>query len=147
MAYTPTVWVTGDVITAVKLNKAENGIAAASVAELPSVSDTDEGKVLTVDSSGDWVAAASHVVLSVTIDNEDTLHLGKSWDDLKGLSGIPVFAQFDISETDQNRYFLARLYADNGSYFAAFVSADANRQPAIVTFSAVTASAELVVVD
>ena len=30
MAYTPTVWAKGDVITAVKLNKAENGIAAAS---------------------------------------------------------------------------------------------------------------------
>ena len=29
MAYTPTVWATGDVITAAKLNKAENGIAAA----------------------------------------------------------------------------------------------------------------------
>lgn len=29
MAYTPTVWATGDVITAEKLNKAENGIAAA----------------------------------------------------------------------------------------------------------------------
>lgn len=30
MAYTPTVWETGDVITAEKLNKAENGIAAAA---------------------------------------------------------------------------------------------------------------------
>ena len=29
MAYTPTVWANGDVITATKLNKAENGIAAA----------------------------------------------------------------------------------------------------------------------
>ena len=29
MAYTPTVWATGDVITAEKLNKAEQGIAAA----------------------------------------------------------------------------------------------------------------------
>ena len=29
MAYTPTEWETGDVITAEKLNKAENGIAAA----------------------------------------------------------------------------------------------------------------------
>lgn len=29
MAYTPTVWATGDKITAEKLNKAENGIAAA----------------------------------------------------------------------------------------------------------------------
>lgn len=30
MAYTPTVWETGDVITAEKLNKAEQGIAEAS---------------------------------------------------------------------------------------------------------------------
>lgn len=30
MAYTPTVWETGDVITAEKLNKAEEGIADAS---------------------------------------------------------------------------------------------------------------------
>lgn len=30
MAYEPTVWVTGDVITAEKLNKAENGIAGAT---------------------------------------------------------------------------------------------------------------------
>lgn len=30
MAYIPTVWATGDVITAEKLNKAEEGIAAAS---------------------------------------------------------------------------------------------------------------------
>lgn len=29
MAYTPTVWETGDTITAVKLNKMENGIAGA----------------------------------------------------------------------------------------------------------------------
>lgn len=31
MAYTPTVWATGDTITAEKLNKAENGIAAANM--------------------------------------------------------------------------------------------------------------------
>lgn len=37
MAYTPTVWETGDIITAEKLNKAEEGIAAASVGELPIV--------------------------------------------------------------------------------------------------------------
>ena len=31
MAYVPTVWATGDVITAEKLNKAEEGIASASM--------------------------------------------------------------------------------------------------------------------
>ena len=34
MAYTPTVWETGDIITAEKLNKAENGIAANSVLDV-----------------------------------------------------------------------------------------------------------------
>ena len=41
MAYTKTVWVTGDVITAAKLNNAEDGIEAA------------QGFVIT----GEWVAA------------------------------------------------------------------------------------------
>ena len=57
MAYTPTEWATGDVITAEKLNKVEEGLAAASVDELPSVSDVDEGKVLKVDPLGEWAAS------------------------------------------------------------------------------------------
>lgn len=57
MAYNKTTWETGDVITAEKLNNAEEGIAAASIAELPSVEAADQGKVLTVDSSGEWDAA------------------------------------------------------------------------------------------
>lgn len=118
MAYTPTVWETGDTITAEKLNKAENGIAAAGP-----------------------------VVLSVTIDESDTLHLGKSWDDLMALSGVPVFAQIDISDTAQTRYFLSSLYVDNGAYKASFVSIDAMQSFAAATFSAESASAELVIPD
>lgn len=116
MAYTPTVWVTGDVITAVKLNKAENGIKAAYP-----------------------------VVLSVTIDDNNTIHLGKSWDDLMDLSGVPVFAQLDISATNQYRYFLARLYVDSETYYADFVSIDAMKNPSTQEFSAATASAEMTI--
>lgn len=118
MGYIPTEWQTGDVITAEKLNKAENGIAAAYP-----------------------------VVLTVTVDDQDTLHLGKSWDDLMDLSGVPVFAQIDISDTSQTRYFLSSLYVDNGAYKASFVGINANQSVAAATFSAASASAELVIVD
>ena len=50
MAYTPTVWANGDVITATKLNKAENGIAAAAAA-------SDALFVLNVDMAADGQSA------------------------------------------------------------------------------------------
>lgn len=55
MAYIPTEWETGDVITAAKLNNMEQGIEDAFVA--PAVTIADEGDVLTVNSSGEWAAA------------------------------------------------------------------------------------------
>ena len=54
MAYIPTEWETGDVITAAKLNNMEQGIEDAFVA--PAVTIADEGDVLTVNSSGEWAA-------------------------------------------------------------------------------------------
>lgn len=72
MAYTPTEWETGDVITAAKLNNMEQGIEDAFVA--PEVTAADQGKVLTVDSSGEWDAAAAQnapIVLEGVISTLD----------------------------------------------------------------------------
>ena len=41
MSYTPTNWQTGDVITAEKLNKLENGVSSASGEEIFTVTFTE----------------------------------------------------------------------------------------------------------
>ena len=55
MSYTKNTWKNGDTVTAAKLNNIEDGVAAASVAELPAVSGSDNGKALMV-SGGQWEA-------------------------------------------------------------------------------------------
>ena len=59
MSYTPTAWETGDLITADKMNKLEGGVQLANMPELPAVNASDSGKVLTVNTNGVWVPAAS----------------------------------------------------------------------------------------
>ena len=55
MSYSKTTWQTGDTVTAELLNHMEDGISSADAKELPAVSGSDNGKVLTV-SSGAWSA-------------------------------------------------------------------------------------------
>ena len=70
MAYTKQTWQTGDTVTSTKLNHMEDGIEAASVNELPAVTTTNNGNVLTVV-SGAWAAAQSQVP---TITPSDDIH-------------------------------------------------------------------------
>lgn len=71
MAYSPTEWQTGDIISAEKLNKLENGVANT----LPTVTSDDNGDVLTVV-EGAWAKAApsggtESFVVFYTIDRDD----------------------------------------------------------------------------
>lgn len=55
MSYTPTVWNTGDVITAEKLNHAEQGIAANTIFHV--VTFTQNGTAFTCDYTYEQIAA------------------------------------------------------------------------------------------
>ena len=77
MSYVPTQWRTGDKVTAGKLNKMEQGIVDAANtggSQLPEISASDNGKVLTVV-DGVWAAAdaggKAQVVRETLLDLSD----------------------------------------------------------------------------
>lgn len=78
MAYTPTVWATGDVITAAKLNKAEEGIAAASgVVGVFPIGVTHEGSTATLTQKySDILAAVSAGKLGIIYEIVDGEYSG-----------------------------------------------------------------------
>ena len=106
MAYTPTVWETGNVVTAEKLNKMEGGIEDANEKELPSVTGTDNGDVLTVV-EGAW-AKATPSGSNVVILDETTVQ-GKTYNDFIAYSnaGKIIFILFNGTAEETNiPYFM-----------------------------------------
>lgn len=87
MGYIPTEWQTGDIITAAKLNKAEEGIAAAGAYIIPVVDDEETSSTILQASFDDISAAVSAGRTVMTkddrSDNETTISL------LWSLSYIP----------------------------------------------------------
>jgi hypothetical protein len=69
MSYTPTEWVTGDIVTAEKLNKLENAVANGVV---PEYTSADKGKVLTLgDGSGsEMVVAVPEQTVTISVDGQ-----------------------------------------------------------------------------
>ena len=94
MAYTPTVWETGDVITAEKLNKAEQGIAAASgiVGVFP-IGVTHEGNVATLNK--------------------------KYSDSLAAVSAGQLGIIYEIVEGEYSGDYIVSMYLDSDSYTVA----------------------------
>ena len=125
MAYTPTSWETGDVITAEKLNKAENGIAASEAFVVP-VSYDDETYTMTLDASWNELYANKNRLVLAVYESEDN-------------DGNPVVYPM----------YLTCIFVNDGTYSATFImySGEANIQLQSTTFTASSADADLTVVD
>ena len=106
MAYEPTNWKSGDVVTSAKLNKLENGVADASEggAGLPDVTSADNGKVLGVV-NGEWGKADAPdntLTYTITLTGEGT-----------GTTSVPIA---DIYEAFvQNKVVVQRAEIREGS--------------------------------
>lgn len=73
MAYTPTVWETGDVITAQKLNKMENGIAGINGVLSITVSDSGDDSILSATWQEINDAIENHTPVFVFVDGNTTM--------------------------------------------------------------------------
>ena len=115
MAYTPTEWETGDVITAEKLNKAEEGIAQASPVFIP-----------------------------VTYDETSNVYvLDASYNDIKELMGNVVMGIQEFPDDPSTYictyYIFTELSVEDGTYIAEFFTptiSGGQFVPSIATFKA-----------
>lgn len=103
MAYIPTVWSTGDVITAGKLNKMEGGIAAAGP-----------------------------LLVTVTADGADYHELDKSYKEITEAASVRFHGASDEYNTDAD-FILIATAVDNGTYYVdlAYITIS-NNEPSLV---------------
>lgn len=113
MAYEKQTWTNGDVITAEKLNYIEDGIEDAY--ELPSVTETDNGKVLGVENGAWSVVNGGGGVLFVNAtktSSSGSYILDKTWQEIHdAFLSVPVIIH-QISD-DGDGYMTVTAVADN----------------------------------
>lgn len=106
MSYTPTNWVNGDIITAEKLNKMEQGIAANTMVV---TANTDPNTRITGPFDATWqqiydaLKAGVSVVCYVEFDTNNlivyTPTVMQYIDNLNGLTGYAIFNTYNIDQT------------------------------------------------
>ena len=126
MSYEKTTWQTGDVVTAEKLNKLEDGVQNAT--ELPSVTAEDDGDVLTVV-EGEWAKATpsgggGSLAIGVTsVDGVDTLN--KTWQEIHdALAEGKYCVIVESTENFLSQTYVSTVMSGDGSYVI-FVDEDA----------------------
>ena len=107
MAYEPTVWASGDVITSAKLNKLEQGVASAS------------------GGGGGGGTGGGALIVSYTDRTEDEttiLTLTSTWKEIQTAIASGKVIYLLVAENEQN--YMAFLYihgdADNNEYMVSF---------------------------
>lgn len=122
MGYIPTEWQTGDIITAAKLNKAEEGIAAAGPVMIPAEYD------------------------AVT----STITLSASYDDLEALEGQLVCAYFTDAASAYRVMVLNALFERESTYYAEFLTlrwVEGSHPATMVNFTASASNVNMTFLD
>jgi hypothetical protein len=111
MAYIPTVWASGDVITAEKLNKAEEGIAAAAEVRILKDDPDIGGYTLSPDEVYELLKSGVSVAYANTDDG--TIAAFFTLDNSKDGAVIAVFA--DGFDTGESGWVRLKLISGDGS--------------------------------
>ena len=149
MAYDKTNWQTGDVVTAEKLNKLEDGVANAS--SLPSVTATDNGDVLTVV-EGAWAKATPSAVggiefINVTenVTEDDSVYtLDKTYNEISAMvedGKVPVTILVSEEPSSTDLYFVEGLRIEDGTYFVSTRLTEFSAETADGVLSAILSNA------
>lgn len=110
MAYTPTVWATGDVITAEKLNKAENGIASAGAYIVEMSAWSAQGQTLYAS----YNDLAAHIDQLIIAQSEGDLGMTRMF--LVGLSNSEGYSAFFSNGSDYLDFYAESADAETMVY-------------------------------
>lgn len=99
MSYTPTQWETGDIVTAEKLNKLENGVAAAGSGGALFVNMTEDGDASVLDKTwkeiDDALADGTPVFImeveTIDVATQRTIHL------VSGTISLPQMSLYGVT--------------------------------------------------
>lgn len=101
MAYTPTEWASGDIVTSAKLNKLEQGVADAGSSFAPDITSPQDGDTLVYNATQQkWVNGAGAGGGVMILHEDENGVLDKTWAEIKTALSTMLVSVYSEYEDD-----------------------------------------------
>ena len=124
ISYTPTTWATGDVVTATKLNKLENGVANAISNDVFLITATDVIdpttfiKSITLNKTASEIISAINAKCYIVVEHQFSYINGNNYEERTINEYGFVIEASTVIDTDNDASFYVELDSGSKSFYA-----------------------------